>query len=473
VVLFGGLDPATGAFSDTWEFDGTSWTEIATPTAPPEARPMVYNAARGVVVLFGGYASGDTLLTATWEYDGATWSEVATPTSPLARIRHAMAYDAARDVVVLFGGCLPGMMGSCVDLADTWEFDGTTWAEVSTPTSPAARSAHAMAYDSARGVVVLFGGEGRGDVADTWEYEGTAWTKTVAPASPFSRYNHAMAYDAAREVVVLFGGYHERELEDTWEFDGRSWVEVATGNRPSARHNHAMAYDAARRVVVLFSGEQGTYEGDLAPADTWEYDGTTWTEVSLGSPPARLGHAMAYDAARGVVVLFGGGGGRSAPRADTWEFDGTTWTEIAAPTSPGARFHHTMAYDSARGVVVLFGGYADAWTILTDTWEYDGTTWTEVATPVSPWFPDPGHPTMHARWHEIVFDSSRATAMLFDGLGTWEYDAMTWTSVATPTAPSLRYDYVMTYDSTRGIPVLFGGQDSPDTLGDTWEYYGP
>jgi hypothetical protein len=35
-----------------------------------------------------------------------------------------MAYDRARDRVVLFGG----EIGAGVpDLADTWEFDGTTW----------------------------------------------------------------------------------------------------------------------------------------------------------------------------------------------------------------------------------------------------------------------------------------------------------------------------------------------------------
>ena len=39
------------------------------------------------------------------------------------------------------------------------------------------------------------------------------------------------------------------------------------------------------------------------------------------------GGALIYDAARGIVVLFGGSSGQP------WEYDGTSWTEIT-PTDP-------------------------------------------------------------------------------------------------------------------------------------------
>ena len=38
-----------------------------------------------------------------------------------------------------------------------------------------------------------------------------------------------------------------------------------------------------------------------------------------------------------------------------------------------------MAYDAARGVTVLFGGY-DGANYLGDTWEWNGTSWTQVGT---------------------------------------------------------------------------------------------
>ena len=78
------------------------------------------------------------------------------------------------------------------------------------------------------------------------------------------------------------------------------------------------------------------------------------------SPSARTGHALAYDSARGRVVLFGGFDSSGNVFSDTWEWDGDAWTDVTpsgANTSPSARNNHALAYDSARGRVVLFGGF--------------------------------------------------------------------------------------------------------------------
>lgn len=75
---------------------------------------MAYDRARGVTVLFGGF-SGSNLLNDTWEWDGTTWAQASPTTSPTARVLHAMAYDSTRGVTVLFGGADGGLLG------DTWE----------------------------------------------------------------------------------------------------------------------------------------------------------------------------------------------------------------------------------------------------------------------------------------------------------------------------------------------------------------
>ena len=77
------------------------------------------------------------------------------------------------------------------------------------------------------------------------------------------------------------------------------------------------------------------------------------------SPPARHSLAMAYDAARGRLVLFGGYGGSGVRLNDTWEWDGTNWSEVQAANAPPARNLHAMAYDAGRGRIVLFGGLGD------------------------------------------------------------------------------------------------------------------
>ena len=51
---------------------------------------------------------------------------------------------------------------------------------------------------------------------------------------------------------------------------------------------HAVAYDTARGVTVLFGGDD-----DDALADTWEWDGERWTHRPVSGPSVRNGHAMA------------------------------------------------------------------------------------------------------------------------------------------------------------------------------------
>ncbi len=119
--------------------------------------------------------------------------------------------------------------------------------------------------------------------------------------------------------MVLFGGGGNRRLRlfgDTWTWDGTTWTQQAPAASPSARDQAAMAYDAATGTAVLFGGVDPI--GDHL-ADTWTWDGTTWTQQApAASPHGRDAAAMAYDAATGTAVLFGGRGPATYYRADTW-----------------------------------------------------------------------------------------------------------------------------------------------------------
>jgi hypothetical protein len=76
---------------------------------------MAYNSDRQRVVLFGGASKDNPLLTETWEWDGSTWSQLHTATSPPGRQDTAMSYDMARKRMVLYGGS-----GSILDVQRTW-----------------------------------------------------------------------------------------------------------------------------------------------------------------------------------------------------------------------------------------------------------------------------------------------------------------------------------------------------------------
>lgn len=171
-VLFGGFYyPNSYQLGDTWEWDGTTWTlRSSTGPSPRDSVAMVYDSARGVTMLFGGhdwfypYANGDT-----WEWDGTTWTLLSTASYPSPRYNHGMVFDSIREVAVLFGG-YEGSGPSRIR-ADTWEWDGAEWTELITA-GPSTGATHKMAYDSTRGITVLFGlSQPNYDNAQTWEFE--------------------------------------------------------------------------------------------------------------------------------------------------------------------------------------------------------------------------------------------------------------------------------------------------------------
>jgi hypothetical protein len=149
---------------------------------------------------------------------------------------------------------------------------------------------------------------------------------------------------------------------------------------PPPRVNHYLCFDAARGRVLLFGGHTNYSSNGVNLGDTWEWDGSAWSQHAPAQSPApRPYHAMAYDAARGRVVLFGGGT-TSQPLNDTWEWDGTNWLQRTPTTSPTARLDTEMVFDAARGRVLLFGGFASP----ADTWDWDGNDWLLRTPPVRP-----------------------------------------------------------------------------------------
>src|SRR5690606_2712838 len=87
--------------------------------------------------------------------------------------------------------------------------------------------------------------------------------------------------------------------------------------------------------------------------DTWEWDGSQWTELLVPGPQPRTFHAMTTVGEK--IVLFGGQGEMEGGILDsTWEFDGQTWTEFETAVNPGRRTGHGMAGTASQAV--LFGG---------------------------------------------------------------------------------------------------------------------
>ncbi len=270
---------------------------------------------------------------------------------PPAMSDSAMAYDSARGRIVVFGG----HSSSSTFSNSTWEYDGSRW-QLMSPTGsvPTVRYGHAMVYDSARHVVVLFGGQTLTTLSSgTFEYDGVSWTLRSPTGAPPARKGHVMAYDSARARVVMFGGLQSSgSLSDsTYEYDGQSWQHVSSDG-PTGRQGAVMAYDSARHVTVLHGGHTITSDDDA----TWEWSGAAWTLATSNGMSARSAHCMAYDSARAVMVAFGGIQQNGIYLNSTWEYGPTGWQQRTPANTPSAVSNACMAFDAARSRVVMFGG---------------------------------------------------------------------------------------------------------------------
>lgn len=284
-LVFGGdTFGFSGATDETWSFDGSTWTNLM-PSGGVSAAVgvgMVYDFARGVFVTYGSLATGffgGPSVDATWEYDpiGNAWTQVFPVTTPGGLGLYGMSYDLVRSRVVLYGG-LPNSFFP-IDAGDTWEFDGTDWALITTAASPGPLERPGMCFHNGIAKTVLFGGIDVqiGGTDTTWLFDGTNWTAaTVTGVKPSARTGCALAYDSDRQVCVMTGGQDavtNLALNDTWELTldsagNGSWVLVPS-TYADARLNAGVVYLPSSRQVLMFGGLN--YQTFVASADTQSY----------------------------------------------------------------------------------------------------------------------------------------------------------------------------------------------------------
>lgn len=211
-----------------------------------------------------------------------------------------------------------------------------------------------MAYDQARNRLVLFGGYDGTNRADTWELVNGSWIPQVFANGPQARRNHAMAFDATTGTIVMFGGVGAggAHLSDTWTWNGVAWTQFA-GGQPQGRQGHAMAFDPVRGKVVMFGGAYPFGSLMQFLNDTWEWNGSAWTQVPSGGVGARIEHVMAYSSQLGGVFMTGGSVGIGAGGGDCL-WDGVAW--ITLPSTGAGRDQAAISFDEFRGRLVISGG---------------------------------------------------------------------------------------------------------------------
>jgi hypothetical protein len=228
---------------------------------------------------------------------------------------------------------------------------------------------------------VLFGGEnghtGR-DLSDTWKFSGGSWTLLTPRVSPTPRLGTAFVDDGSDGYLLLYGGstYGGPPLRETWSFHAGAWTNrtSSVGTPPPDDTENPLAYDAADGLVLLF-GTMPATSPYVPTSSTYGYHGGEWTNLTrtVGTPPSgRIYAAMAYMASDREVVLFGGQYtlDPTSEAGDTWGFQGGTWTNLTQGLSPSNRTYSSLAYDPSISAGILMGGDPAGWTIA-DQWLWE------------------------------------------------------------------------------------------------------
>jgi hypothetical protein len=302
-----------------------------------------------------------------------------------------------------------------------------------------------------------------------------AWSQVTA-TSPSAREGAAMVNDGGG--ILLFGGFSGTTLlGETWYWNGSAWTQLTLTTSPAPRANAAIAYNGSK--VVLFGGTcalpAATSTCDLNDTWTWDPKAKTWTSVQADtatpgtSQPSRRAGAMLAKDANGKLVLFGGDVAGTY-KNETWAFTGSGWTLKTLSTAPSTRAFGSMATD-ASGQVLLFGGY-DGATILGDTWIWNGSAWRSVSTLAQP---SPRKFAVLANFYKPSGGTAAGLAIFGgrDGGGdlgdTWTWNGTSWVPLyaAGPGQPPVRSDAMAAID-TNGSILMFGGSSSGTQLNDLW-----
>jgi hypothetical protein len=269
LVLAGGCGDDPLDCTETWFWSGDRWTEkSALATFPARRDAILAESDSGPLLLFGGRdPAGGSAFSDSYSWTGSTWTEVTQPRPPRARFSAAAAYDPLHRIIVMFGGfTCPLDQPGCVALGESCFFENMAWRCTTLP-GPSARGEPAMSFDSIAGRVVMFGGRNEnGLLDDAWTFDGAAWIEL--DRGPSARAGASLAFDALRGVSVLFGGESEGPvLEDsTWELRERRWIPVDTSSTAPARRSAAFGYDHGGNQLILFGGRGGS--GLLG--DSWQ-----------------------------------------------------------------------------------------------------------------------------------------------------------------------------------------------------------
>jgi hypothetical protein len=278
------------------------------------------------------------------------------------------------------------------------------------------RATQALAYDSKRKRVVLFGGSRHNDMwaldlsRPGWvELQKNDYGAKTGPPKPRSLNFHSLLYDSGADQYWVMNpdqcwayslktgawmnhglpkglpNWRSGNMRSGWDYDpdGRRIIRVHQGRRgtfflypagnrvekmPSpttsgtAYIDGGVTYDRKNKLFIVTGGTPL----DQPSVETWAFDprAKTWKRLrTKQAPPNRAYHNLHWHKKLGAVVFAGGSIGKGA-KHDTWVLETAAERWIKARTlTPGPSVEGGTTYDAARDVVIYFDKDGGTWTL--------------------------------------------------------------------------------------------------------------
>jgi hypothetical protein len=265
-VMYGGTADYLGLGKrDTWTWDGSTW-RLAHPTAAPlpRAHPgMAWDPVNQWVLLYGGFElDNGRWLTDTWAWDGSTWTELHPAHHPPAGWGNYMATVGDRIIDYTIAGYF-----TAAEHAETWVWTGEDWQRLQTEHSPPPLVATSVAGDGTH--FVLFGGCTRvGTVCprSTWVLHDGDWVE-LTTAGPSDR-NGPGLVATGDGTFLLYGGRRlapgNPTLGDTWQ------LTISTSTAATAAARTTADSDGTRYPEEAFlqavAGNRGSTQPEVRAA---------------------------------------------------------------------------------------------------------------------------------------------------------------------------------------------------------------
>ena len=251
-LSIGGQQPSTAAIANTYEYDGSSWSEGG-PIASffgsyPTPTSSYYFAACGTqtaAVIVGGAETNNR----TVEYNGSSWTQTGNYPSQIAQSTMNGIQTAA--INISGSGPPPGYTGVVAN------YNGSSWTASPVAFSPAGRR---MSSAGTYTATIVSGGSNTGTITSAQEWDGSSWTTVGAPNSP-----QVDAKSTGIQTAAL-----KMHGTSTESYNGSSWVTAASMANNRSLCTGGSSNDAGNTSAVVFGGSTPSFT-----SATEEFNGET------------------------------------------------------------------------------------------------------------------------------------------------------------------------------------------------------